>query len=64
MKLKLIALAGVLCAGLRTATAAAADKAEGGPKGGRLLEKTKPRAEFFVEKDRTVDRSIRLQRPR
>lgn len=56
MKLKLIALAGVLCAGLFTATAA--EKIEAGPKGGRLLEKTTPRAEFFVEKDRTV--SIRF----
>jgi hypothetical protein len=26
----------------------------GGPKGGRLLEMTEPRAEFYVEKDRTV----------
>ena len=26
----------------------------GGPKGGRLLEKTEPRAEFFVEKDKSV----------
>ena len=26
----------------------------GGPKGGRLLEHTEPRAEFFVEKDKTV----------
>lgn len=26
----------------------------GGPKGGRLLENTKPQAEFFVEKDKTV----------
>ena len=25
-----------------------------GPKGGRILEKTKPYAEFFIEKDRTV----------
>jgi hypothetical protein len=25
-----------------------------GPKGGRILEKTDPQAEFFVEKDRTV----------
>jgi hypothetical protein len=25
-----------------------------GPKGGRILEKTIPQAEFFVEKDRTV----------
>ncbi len=28
--------------------------AAGGPKGGRLLENTEPRAEFFVEKDRSV----------
>lgn len=26
----------------------------GGPKGGRLLENTEPRAEFFVEKDKSV----------
>lgn len=26
----------------------------GGPKGGRLLERTEPQAEFFLEKDRTV----------
>jgi hypothetical protein len=33
----------------------AADKKHlGGPKGGRLLEKTEPRAEFYVEKDRTA----------
>jgi hypothetical protein len=35
--------------------AGAADREHlGGPKGGRLLEKTDPRAEFHVEKDRTV----------
>ena len=45
-------LAGALCAGLLNA--AAADKVEAGPKGGRILEKTNPKAEFFVEKDRTV----------
>ena len=51
--LKLLALAGVLCAGLLTLHAA--DKKHlGGPKGGRLLEKTEPRAEFYVEKDHTV----------
>ena len=51
--LKLLTLAGVLCAGLLTLNAA--DKKHlGGPKGGRLLEKTEPRAEFYVEKDRTV----------
>lgn len=31
-----------------------AEKIVGGPKGGRLLENTQPRAEFFVEKDHTV----------
>ena len=50
--IKLATLAGVLCAGLFTATAA--EKVEGGPKGGRILEKTTPKAEFFVEKDKTV----------
>jgi len=51
--LKLVALAGVLCAGLLTLNAA--DKKHlGGPKGGRLLEKTEPKAEFYVEKDHTV----------
>jgi hypothetical protein len=33
----------------------AADKKHlGGPKGGRLLEKTQPKAEFFLEKDHTA----------
>ena len=51
--LKLLTLAAVLCAGLLTLNAA--DKKHvSGPKGGRLLEKTEPRAEFYVEKDRTV----------
>ena len=52
MNMKSIALAGVLCAGLITSTAA--EKVQPGPKGGRILEKTSPRAEFFVEKDKTV----------
>jgi len=46
------AIAAALCAGLFTAHAAG--KRAGGPKGGRLLEKTEPHAEFLVEKDRTV----------
>lgn len=51
--IKLLTLAGVLCAGLLTLHAA--DKNHlGGPKGGRLLEKTEPKAEFFLEKDHTV----------
>jgi hypothetical protein len=46
-------LAGVLCAGLLTLNAA--DKKHlGGPKGGRLLEKTEPKAEFFMETDHNV----------
>jgi hypothetical protein len=51
--LKLLTLAGLLCAGILTLNAA--DKKHlGGPKGGRLLEKTEPKAEFFLEKDHTV----------
>jgi hypothetical protein len=34
--------------------ATAADKVQAGPQGGRLLEKTTPAAEFFLEKDRTA----------
>ena len=56
MKTSLFTLAGVLCAGLLTV--AAADKHDHKhlvtPKGGKLLEKTEPHAEFVVEKDRTV----------
>ena len=56
--LRILTLAGVLCVGLFTANAA--EKAEhdhahmGGSKGGRLLDKTEPHAEFVVKKDRTV----------
>ena len=51
--IKLLTLVAMLCAGL--ATLNAADKKHlGGPKGGRLLEKTDPHAEFFVEKDHNV----------
>ena len=51
--LLMLTLAGALCAGLSIATAAD-KKLEAGPRGGRLLEKTAPRAEFLVEKDRSV----------
>ena len=51
-----LTLAGVLCAGLLTVSAA--DKHDHKhlvtPKGGKLLDKTEPHAEFVVEKDRTV----------
>lgn len=50
--MKPILLAGVLCAGLLTAISA--ERIEAGPKGGRILEKTSPKAEFFVEKDHSV----------
>jgi hypothetical protein len=51
--LTLLTIAGVLCAGLLTLNAA--DKKHlAGPKGGRLLEKTEPKAEFYLEKDRTA----------
>lgn len=52
MKLNIATLASVLIAGLLTTFAA--EKVEAGPKGGRLLGKAAPRAEFFVEKDKTV----------
>ncbi|HKS37338.1 MAG TPA: hypothetical protein VJW76_09130 [Verrucomicrobiae bacterium] len=51
--LRILTAVTVLCAGLFT-IAAAEKKVEAGPKGGRLLDKTSPKAEFFVEKDRTV----------
>lgn len=54
--IRIVTLAAALCVGLFTATAADkhdhAHKAT--PKGGRLLDKTEPHAEFVVEKDRTV----------
>ena len=50
--MNLFAIVVALCAGLFTVNAA--EKIADGPKGGRLLEKTEPRAEFFGEKDRTV----------
>ena len=51
--IKNILIAGVLLTGLGVADAA--DKKHlGGPKGGRLLEKTEPKAEFFLEKDHTA----------
>jgi hypothetical protein len=51
--LKLLTLAALLGAGLLTLNAAG-QKNVAGPKGGRLLEKTEPKAEFYVEKDRAV----------
>src|SRR5437867_7177063 len=51
--LQFLTIIGVLCAGL-VALNAADKKPVGGPKGGRLLEKTEPKAEFFLEKDHTV----------
>ncbi len=49
-------VASVLCAAPDLVNAESGHDHEhiGGPKGGRLLEGTEPRAEFFVEKDNTV----------
>ena len=54
--LRILALAVALCASLFTATAADKDEHKhlATPKGGRLLEKTEPRAELVIEKDRSV----------
>jgi hypothetical protein len=55
MKTKYIWMVVIGLLGAVVVTAAAADKKHlGGPKGGRLLEKTEPRAEFFLEQDRTA----------
>jgi hypothetical protein len=51
-KIVMALLAGVMCAGFINAQAA--EKTKGGARGGRILEKTRPEAEFFVEKDRTA----------
>ena len=53
MKLNILILAAVLVASMLTASTAD-KKPLGGPKGGRLLEKTEPKAEFYLEKDRTA----------
>jgi hypothetical protein len=46
-----LVLTSLLCAAALTA----ADKSHlGGPKGGRFLDKTEPKAEFFLEKDHTA----------
>ncbi|MDA1276647.1 MAG: hypothetical protein O2960_21725 [Verrucomicrobia bacterium] len=52
--LRLLTLAAALCVGLFTVNAADKHDHKATPKGGRLLEKTEPRAEFVVEKDRSV----------
>ena len=53
MKPRILLIALSLTAGLLSSVAAG-KKMEAGPNGGRLLEKTSPKAEFLVEKDRTV----------
>jgi len=52
--LRILSLAAALCVGLFTANAADTHANKATPKGGRLLDKTEPHAEFVVEKDRTV----------
>jgi hypothetical protein len=51
--IRLLSLAGLLGAGFLSLNAAE-KKEPAGPKGGRFLEKTEPRAEFLVETNRTV----------
>ena len=52
--LRILTLAAALCVGLLTVNAADKHEHKATPKGGRLLDKTEPHAEFVVEKDRTV----------
>ena len=52
--LRILTLAAALCVGLFTANAADKHEHKATPKGGRLLDKTEPHAEFVVEKDRSV----------
>ncbi len=54
MNLRILTMAVALCVGLFTAAAADKHNQKATPKGGRLLEKTEPHAEFVVEKDRSV----------
>lgn len=55
-QIRILTMAIALCVGLFTATAAEKDghNHKVTPKGGRLLEKTEPHAEFVVEKDHSV----------
>ena len=52
--IRILTVAVALCVGLFTTAAADKHEHKATPKGGRLLEKTEPHAEFVVEKDRTV----------
>ena len=52
--LRILTLAAALCVGLFTANAADKHEHKATLKGGRLLDKTEPHAEFVVEKDRSV----------
>ena len=52
--LRILTVAVALCLGLFTVNAADKRDQKVTPKGGRLLEKTEPHAEFVVEKDRSV----------
>lgn len=51
--LALLAVVGIFCLGAGISYAAETGQV-GGPKGGKLLENTEPRAEFYVEKDHAV----------
>jgi len=51
---RIVTLFVLISLGVATTLSAADKKHLGGPKGGRLLEKTEPKAEFFLEKDHHV----------
>ena len=50
---RIITFLALISLGVATSLSAA-EKKTGGPNGGRLLEKTEPKAEFYLEKDQTV----------
>ena len=54
MNLRALTLAAALCVVLFTVNAADTHAHKATPRGGRLLDKTDPSAEFVVEKDRAV----------
>ena len=52
--IRILSLVVAACVGIALAASAAEHKHKAPPKGGRLLDKTEPHAEFVVEKDRSV----------
>jgi hypothetical protein len=52
--IRILSLAAALCVGLLSVSADDKHDNKATPKGGRLIDKTEPHAEFVVEKDSTV----------